>query len=460
MGRLRAACRGTARPAITATKTDSFPDPGGDGKAEPGQTITYTVQITNNGADAATGVTFTDLIGANITLVPGSVDATPVAIDDTYAAVGNVRISVADGAGDLLSNDCNPDAGVCNGTGLTASGPTTSTSGGNVTVNADGSFTYNPPPGFTGTDTFTYTITDGQTQTDEGTVTINVANMIWFVKSGAAAGGDGRLTSPFNCYTGASAPGVQTCFSDTAADEAGDNIFLYSGSYTGGNTLLNNQRLIGQGATATLASITSVTVPTHSDALPSTGGTSPALTTSAAATNAVTLGQGNTLRGFSVGNTTGAKIFGNNFGTLTVGNSVTPDVSLGGNGQALNLTNGTFAATSGFNGVATTSSAAQGILLSQVAGTVAFGSTSVSGSATQGVSVGSSTANINFGNTSVTGGTDAISLAEQLGGHAHLRRHHDLGQQRRRIPARQRRRRRQRHRRDHHHQPGGRRHQR
>ncbi|HEX6622271.1 MAG TPA: Ig-like domain-containing protein, partial [Pyrinomonadaceae bacterium] len=402
-------------PGVTATKTDSFPDPDGDNKAAPGQTITYTVQITNNGADAATGVTFTDLIGANIALVPGSVDATPVAIDDAYAAVGNVRISVPDGAGDLLSNDCNPDAGVCNGTGLTASGPATSANGGNVTINANGSFDYIPPPGFTGADTFNYTVTDGVSPTDEGTVTVNVAGMIWFVQSGAAAGGDGRLTSPFNCYTGTSAPGVQTCFSDTAADEDGDNIFLYSGNYTGGNTLLNNQRLIGQGATATLASITGVTVPTHSDALPSTGGAGPALTTTAAATNAVTLGQGNTLRGFNVGNTTGAKIFGSGFGTLTVGNT-TPDVSLSGSGQALSLTNGTFAATSAFGAVATTSSGAQGILLSQVAGTVGFGSTSVSGATTQGISVGSGTANINFGNTSVTGGTDAIRLEGNTAG--------------------------------------------
>src|SRR3954453_10557040 len=39
-------------PDITATKVDSFPDPDMDGKAAPGETITYDVNITNNGTDA------------------------------------------------------------------------------------------------------------------------------------------------------------------------------------------------------------------------------------------------------------------------------------------------------------------------------------------------------------------------------------------------------------------------
>ncbi len=159
------------------------------------------------------------------------------------------------------------------------------------------------------------------------------------------------------CYTGTSGGG-QTCFSDTAADDPGDSIFLFSGNYTGGFTLANNQRLIGQGATDTLANIAGVTVPTFSDPLPATGGASPVITTTVAATVAVPLGSGNHLRGFTVGNTAGAKIFGNNFGTLTVGNNATPDVILSGSGRALGLTNGTFAATSGFASVATTSSIA------------------------------------------------------------------------------------------------------
>lgn len=401
-------------PIITATKVDSFPDPDGDGRVSPGQTITYSVTINNTGPDPALNLTLNDTVDPNTTIVGGSAVSTPIAFDDAYNVVGNVRIQ-PNAAQGLLANDINPNTG--NNSGLTASGPTTSTANGQVTINSDGSFSYNPPAGFTGTDTFTYTVTSAN-GTDTGSVTLTVGTagaVIWFINATAPVGGDGRLTNPFNCYTGTSS-GAQTCFSDTAADDPGDSIFLFSGNYTGGFNLANNQRLIGQGATDTLANIAGVTVPTSSDPLPATGGASPVITTTAAATIAIPLGSGNHLRGFTVGNTTGTKISGNGFGTLTVGNNTTPDVILNGSGRALGLVTGTFAATSGFASVATTSSTAQAILLTGLAGTVSFGSTTVSGATTQGIVVSTTTANINFGNTSVSGGTDGISLQNNSAG--------------------------------------------
>ena len=152
-----------AAPNITATKVDSWDDSATpDGKAEPGQTITYTVTITNTGDADATGVTFNDSVDTNTTLVPGSTTTQPVAAPDSYNVIGNVRIQIPDGANNLLANDCDPDpnGGPCTNAGLTASGPTTTAQGGNITINADGSFSYNPAPGFTGTDTVTYTVTD------------------------------------------------------------------------------------------------------------------------------------------------------------------------------------------------------------------------------------------------------------------------------------------------------------
>src|SRR6185369_3338136 len=240
--------------SITATKVDAWDDTATpDGKAEPGQTVTYTVTITNTGGTSATGVTFTDTIDPNTTLVGGSVATQPIAVPDSYNVIGNVRIQPT-AANGLLANDRDPDTG--NNTGLTASGPTTSTNGGNVAINADGSFSYNPPVGFAGTDTFTYTITDPTSKTDTAVATFKVGNgtatpgtnVVWFVDPAAGSGGDGRLTSPFNCYTGVSA----SCFSQTAADDPGDTIFLYSGAHTGGYTLLSTQKLIGAGASATL----------------------------------------------------------------------------------------------------------------------------------------------------------------------------------------------------------------
>ncbi|MCA1817019.1 MAG: cadherin-like domain-containing protein [Acidobacteria bacterium] len=412
-------------PNIVATKTDSWDDSATpDGKAEPGQVVTYTVTITNNGTADANNVNFADSVDTNTTLVPGSVNTQPIAIADTYNVIGNVRIQ-PNAAQGLLANDRDPDTG--NNTGLTASGPSTSTQGGNVTINADGSFSYNPAPGFAGTDTFTYTITDAGGKTDTAVATFNVGNgtatpgtnVVWFINPAAPSGGDGRLTSPFNCYTGVSA----SCFSQTAADDPGDAIFIFNGSVTGGYALLANEKLIGQGASDTLANIAGLTVPTASDALPTTNATPSGVTISTTNANAIPLpaGAGNAplLRGFTVGNTgTGAKISGTTFGTLTVGNSTTPDVILNGTGQALNLSTGTFGATSGFASVATTSSAAQGINLAGItgSGTIGFGSTTVSTSTTQCILVGTTTYNINFGNTSVSTCTNGVELNNNSGG--------------------------------------------
>ncbi|MCM3905164.1 MAG: Ig-like domain-containing protein [Pyrinomonadaceae bacterium] len=407
---LRVTATGLA-PIISATKVDSFPDVDGDGKVSPGQNITYTVTLTNTGPDPALNLTLNDTVDPNTTLVPGSAVATPIAFNDAYNVIGNVRIQ-PNAAQGLLANDINPNTG--NNTGLTASGGTTSTQGGNVAINSDGSFSYDPPVGFTGSDTFTYTATSAN-GVDTRTVTLTVAGMIFFVNDDdPVAGGDGRLTNPFNCLVGAG------CFSASTADEAGDNIFLLNGAYTGGLTFLANQKLIGQGATDTLANIAGVgAVQPYSDPLPVTNG-NPAnvtITTAIAATNALTVNAGGIiLRGFTIGNTTGAKILGSSFGTLTAGNNASPDLVLNGTGQALNLTTGTFAATSAFLSVATASSGTQGISFSGVAGTVSFGSTNIAGSTTQGILVGTTTADINFGNTSVSGGTDGVSLQNNASG--------------------------------------------
>lgn len=406
-------------PSLTVTKTDNIPNAT---PVNPGDTINYTITITNSGTDA-TNVTLNDTVDSNTTIVGGSVKATPIPFNDTYTVLGNVRIQVPDGADDLLANDVDPDTGTNAGLTIVALGGDntapfsgTSAQGGQVTATTgDGSFQYNPAPGFTGADSFTYTVQDSDGNTKVVTVNVTVNGMIWFVNPAAPVGGDGRLTSPFNCYTGTS-NGAQTCFSDTAPDDPTDNVFLYTGTHTGGYTLLANERLIGAGASQALETIAGVTVPTHSDALPSTGTTAPVITTSAAATNGINLGTGNIIRGVNVGNTTGAKIAGSNFGNVTIGSTGGPDVALSGTGQALNLNTGTFVATSAFSSVASTSSGTQGINLAGIAGTVTFGSTSISGNTTQGILVGTTTADINFGNTTVSAGTDAISLQNNSSG--------------------------------------------
>src|SRR6185503_5398850 len=105
-----------------------FADADNDTQADPGDTIKYTVNISARGQDA-TGVTCTDTVDPNTMFVPGSLTASPVAVDDSYSALGTVRISVA--APGVLGNDL---LGVPSAT-ITAP-PVTSANGGNVTLNA------------------------------------------------------------------------------------------------------------------------------------------------------------------------------------------------------------------------------------------------------------------------------------------------------------------------------------
>ncbi|HEX8160827.1 MAG TPA: Ig-like domain-containing protein [Pyrinomonadaceae bacterium] len=421
-----------AGPAISASKVDAYPS--APNPAQPGEIITYTVTITNNGDADALGVVFNDTFDVNTTLVPNSTATQPVASPDTYNVLGNVQIH-PDVAAGLLANDCDPDpgGGPCTNTNLTVTG-NTSPANGQASVNSDGSFSYNPNPGFTGTDTFTYTVRDrgpdniagnADDKTDTATVTLEVGNathdqLIWFVNSSLGSNGDGRLTSPFNCLRG---PG---CFDSTttggAADDPGDNIFLFASAtaYNGGLTLLNNQKLIGQGASGTLAADAGVTVPPNSDALPALNGdpSTVTITTTAASTNGVNINTGNSdaLRGFTIGNTTGAKIASPAsppaaaFGTLTVS-----ELILNGAGQALNLDNGTINAT--FNSISSTNSAGQGIVLDQMAGSItATNGTSITNPTTQCILVSGSTVTASFGNTTCSDATDGISLQNNSSG--------------------------------------------
>ncbi|HEY0172908.1 MAG TPA: PxKF domain-containing protein [Pyrinomonadaceae bacterium] len=402
-------------PLISATKTDAFPDPDNDGKAVPGDTITYTVQINNGGTDAA-GVVFGDTVDPNTTFVPGSVTTTPVAIDDAYAAVGNVRINVPAAQG-VTSNDSDPDGDAVTAVPAT----TTSANNGDVTVNADGSFTYNPAPGFEGADTFTYTIAGASGPSNTATVTVNVAGMIWFIDDSAAAGGDGRLTTPFSSIS---------AFDAGAADQQNDNIFLYGGDYTGGLALQSGQALIGEGATASLSAITGLTPPTYSEPLPSTGGANPVVV----GPSGIAVATNNLIRGITIANAGGAAISGSNFGTLSVS-----ETAINATAQALNLDSGQLNTTfqsissdgsaaaavrlaniavgSTFSGGATTigNRGATGIELDNVEGTIAFGATTVAnqmGAGGYGVSVRDSGAAVSFASATISDANQTVAQVD------------------------------------------------
>src|SRR5262249_30329349 len=98
------------------------------------------------------------------------VNDAPVARNDSYVTSAGTVLSVA--APGVLSNDSDVE-----GDSLVTrlvSGPVN----GSLTLNADGSFTYTPNAGFSGTDTFTYRASDGNGVSNVATVTlvVNPAN--------------------------------------------------------------------------------------------------------------------------------------------------------------------------------------------------------------------------------------------------------------------------------------------
>jgi hypothetical protein len=266
------------------------------------------------------------------------------AVDDMHSATGNVRINTAASGFSVLAND------QASGATITAF-DATSAHGGEVTMNTTtGTFTYDPPRGFTGVDTFNYTITSGA-GSDTGTVVLTVSDMIWFINNapGACSSGcDGRLTHPFTSLADFEAVNGNGTVSGGAVidPEAGDDIFIYTGGgdYTGPVTLENDQRLIGQGATSSIAALTLITPAPDSDPLPSTGGANPVITTTAPNANGINLAQNDSIHGLSVVNTTGTGISGNGFGTLTVSENVVVSNTATA-GTPVSLNNGVLAAT-------------------------------------------------------------------------------------------------------------------
>jgi YVTN family beta-propeller protein len=187
----------------------------------------------------------------------GSVAITDRNIDpgsDSYSgAVGNTSFGVGvtpaapstHTTGSLLSN-----ASDVNGASLTAvSGTVSSAHGGSVSISSDGTFTYHPPAGYTGADTFAFSITDG-TSTANGTATVTVAGMVWYVQNNATGANTGTSTDPFTTLAAAqSASGV------------GNTIYVLQGDGTttgedSGITLKSNQTLEGQADDLVIASQT------------------------------------------------------------------------------------------------------------------------------------------------------------------------------------------------------------
>lgn len=87
----------------------------------------------------------------------------PIANDDTATTAASQAVAVQ-----VLNNDGDPDG---DSFVVSSLGPP---GNGQASINADGTITYTPNPGFVGTDSFTYTLTDTGGLSDTATVTVTV----------------------------------------------------------------------------------------------------------------------------------------------------------------------------------------------------------------------------------------------------------------------------------------------
>ena len=293
-------------------------DVDGDGVADPGDTLEYSVGIGNFTQQDLTNLQLHELVTTDFTVDPGSVKVSPLANDDSYSTIGNFPFdSDALGIPSVLSNDEDFDDGIGIDTFVTDF-DAISAAGGNVSVNPNGSFTYDPPVGFTGTDKFAYTLTDPDGLIGTGFVDIEVQQRVWFIDGddGDDALGDGTFGSPW-----------QTPAPFNALSLPGDIAYVMDdgGAGTSGGFLLKDgQGLLGQGVPLERFGTTFVPA-----------GNRP--TIGSPGSNGINLGQGNLIRGLNVDSPSGAGIVG-----LTVGPLIIDQVGVtAAGGSGVDLRNGT-----------------------------------------------------------------------------------------------------------------------
>lgn len=195
---------GAPTPVISATLQDLLQtDNGVQNQFNEGDVIRYKTVIKNIGTGDATSVQVTlPTPPANTTMVAGSIKTSALAVDDNYTASFNTTLN----ATSVLAND----AGIPVPTAVISYGPTASPAqyspgsagatdaGGTITLNANGTFSYTPPSGFSGQDQFSYITGNGNLPNNSATVSITVGADISFTATPADpacnGGSNGSIT--------------------------------------------------------------------------------------------------------------------------------------------------------------------------------------------------------------------------------------------------------------------------
>jgi hypothetical protein len=170
---------------------------GGTLTANGGGSFTYVPDPSFVGADSFTYVV-RDADGAtssgSVSIAVAAAQHAPVAGNDSYATAQDTPLVVA--APGLLANDGDSD-----GDSVTVvTTPQSTPSNGSVLLAADGSFTYTPASGYSGTDSFTYTLEDGTGRSSVGTVSVTVSSApvlpsTFYFQSGSSSSDVWNMTS-------------------------------------------------------------------------------------------------------------------------------------------------------------------------------------------------------------------------------------------------------------------------
>ncbi len=366
---------------------------------------TFTYTLTPGGSVATVSITVTCVNDAPI--------ATADSFSGTGRAIGNTQLVVndpADGApnpagphktvtGSILGNDTDVDGP---GPLVAVAGTFATSDGGSVVIEADGDFTFTPKTGTSCTDnsdSFSYTISDQATPvagTSSGTVTIAIADCIWYVDGAAAAGGDGSSALPFNTLAGVNGAG-----GSGDSDSPNDTILVDSGTYTGGLPLEDGQKLFGQrhGLTVSDGGAGAVTLQAAGGANTIIGG-------------GVVLGSGNNIQGIHFGDSAGFALSGSTVGTATIDNLTSGAVAnTTGGGVSIN----TGALTAAFTSLSS-SNGVNGISLTNLTGTFTASGGAITNASGIDVAISGGTIDVTYDGTITDDLGSLVTISGATGG--------------------------------------------
>ncbi|MBW4968224.1 tandem-95 repeat protein, partial [Pseudoalteromonas sp. CR1] len=163
---------------------------------------------------------------ATVTIIVNSQPDNPVAQNDAYQFARNSLFSVSAESG-VLANDFNIETGELN----VNTSPVIAPQNGTLTLNSDGSFTYQPNSDFSGVDSFSYSISNEQGLTATAQVTLSESGNNTFPEAS---------DDQFTIAEDSSAKLFNVLANDTDAD--GDTITLFNVNSTlGSASIVNGQ---------------------------------------------------------------------------------------------------------------------------------------------------------------------------------------------------------------------------